>query len=307
MLSLRGRLPLSAIEPQGQCSQRGCKALSSNGVNREASQRLAVIGFGAITQEILRALLARGEVGRLESVLVRPDALRRSQHLANGRFVVTDSAATFFKAGADLVIEAAGQGAVAELGPQALAAGIDLVVASTGALADPLLARKLRSSASASAEVWIAPGAVAGIDGLFAARSAGLSWVRYTSLKPPQAWIGTPAESLIDADAGETLQVFFEGSARDAALRFPQNANVAATIGLAGLGLDRTEVRLGVEPRLDGPLGIIDARGEFGTFHFEINARATAANPKTSMLTGHSLVAAALGGTRLPVLALLDS
>jgi aspartate dehydrogenase len=79
---------------------------------------------------------------------------------------------------------------------------------------------------------------------------------------------------------------------------YPQNANVAATIALAGLGLDRTRVKLGADPKVAGPLGIIDADGEFGTFRFEILALASPSNPKTSALTGHSLASAALDGMR---------
>ena len=39
--------------------------------------------------------------------------------------------------------------------------------------------------------------AVAGLDGLLAARTAGLRRVLYTSIKPPVAWDGTPAETIL--------------------------------------------------------------------------------------------------------------
>jgi aspartate dehydrogenase len=66
---------------------------------------------------------------------------------------------------------------------------------------------------------------------------------------------------------------------------------VAATIGLFGLGLDRTEVCLGSDPALEGPRAVIEAQGAFGAFRFEIDTRASS-NPKTSAITADSLVTA---------------
>jgi aspartate dehydrogenase len=170
------------------------------------------------------------------------------------------------------------------------------LIASVGALADSALARTLVAVAPHGTELWIASGAVAGIDGLIAARSAGLRTVRYTSLKGPNAWKGTPAQDLLGENARTKRVIFFSGSARQAALQYPQNANVGATIALASLGLDRTHVALGSDPDVGGPLGIIEAEGEFGQFKFEILALASMTNPKTSALTGHSLVTAACDG-----------
>ena len=173
--------------------------------------------------------------------------------------------------------------------------------ASTGILADRGFAGDLVRAAAAGAEIWIASGAVAGIDGLLGARTAGLQSVTYTSVKGPHAWKGTPGEGLIDASAKER-HVFFRGTAREAASQYPQNANVGATIALAGLGLDRTQVHLASDPSVAGPLGIIEATGEFGSFLFEILALASPTNPKTSALTGHSIVSAALDGMCFRVL-----
>jgi aspartate dehydrogenase len=158
-------------------------------------------------------------------------------------------------------------------------------------LADAGFAAEL---ARAGEAIWIPSGAIAGIDGLLAARTAGLQRVTYTSIKPPLAWKGTPGERLVAGLADKVT--FFEGSARQAAMQYPQNVNVGATVSLAGLGLDRTQVRLVSDPEASGPLGIIDAEGAFGTFRFEVLAYASPDNPKTSLLTAHSVLAALLEG-----------
>src|SRR6185436_9288155 len=118
--------------------------------------------------------------------------------------------------------------------------------------------------------------------------------------KPPAAWDGTPGERLLIGPARQARTVFFEGSAREAATSYPQNANVGATVSLAGLGLDRTRVRLVSDPSATGPLGIIEAEGDFGRMRFEILAYASPRNPKTSLLTAHSMLIALREGVCFP-------
>jgi len=258
--------------------------------------RIAVIGYGAIADEMVRCLEARDEIAALAGILVRPERLAELTRKAADRFAVVDALPHLLDLQPDIVVEAAGHGAVVRFGPDILAQGSDLLIASVGALADQELSRTLVAAAAPGAELWIASGAVAGIDGLLAARSAGLRSVTYTSLKEPKAWNGTPAQKLLDESAKTQRVIFFKGNAREAALQFPQNANVGATIALASLGLDRTRVQLGSDPHVAGPLGIIEAEGDFGRFNFEILALASPTNPKTSALTGHSMVAAARDG-----------
>jgi aspartate dehydrogenase len=271
-----------------------------------ALPRVALIGYGAIADEIVRCLEARGEISSLAGILVRPEQRSRLAPKANGRFPVVEDLAALLALEPALVIETAGHDAVARFGAAVLARRIDLLVASVGALTDRRLAQALVAAAPTGTELWIAAGAVAGIDGLLAARTAGLRSVTYTSLKAPEAWNGTPAQAVLAREPAQTERIiFFRGSAREAAARFPKNANVAATIALASLGLDRTQVLLGSDPHVSGPLGIIEAEGEFGRFNFEILALASATNPKTSALTGHSLVAAVRDGMCLRALDLL--
>jgi aspartate dehydrogenase len=56
-------------------------------------------------------------------------------------------------------------------------------------------------------------------------------------------------------------QIFFRGSAREAAYRFPVSANVAAISALAGIGFDRMNVELVADPNIE-KIAIISLRAE---------------------------------------------
>lgn len=265
------------------------------GKDQAARPRIGIIGYGALGQEMVRTFSRLGELETVAAVLVRPG--RADPDIARIRWV-TD-ASGMIAGGPTVVAECAGHGAVLEYGPMLLEAGIDLIVSSVGCLADGAVAERLRASEQGGGRVLIPAGAVAGLDGLLAARLAGLRRVRYDSFKPPKAWRGTRAELILDLDHADEERVFFEGSARDAARDYPKNANVAAAVAFAGIGLDRTQVRLISSRRVSDPLGVIEAEGDFGVFRFEVLARASA-NPKSSALAAHSLVQCARLGLAFP-------
>jgi len=192
-----------------------------------------------------------------------------------------------------LIVECAGHAALAEHGCAVLERGVDLITISLGALADPVLAKKLSSAArSGGAQLHLASGAIGALDCLQAAKVGGLSKVTYIGRKPPRSWEGSPAENRLDLDTLEAAATHFEGTARDAAVAYPKNANVAAAVALAGSGFDSTWVKLVADPSITVNIHEIHAVGAFGRFSFHIEGHALPDNPRSSALAAMSAISA---------------
>lgn len=249
--------------------------------------RVLLIGYGAIGTWVAERLVGRPDL-TIAAALVRPgrEAVARAA-LGDGPVLATDAGQ--LKTEIDVALECAGHAGLATHGPAILSAGVDLGIVSIGALADPALAESLEAAANAGgASVTILSGALAAVDALAAARIGGLDRVVYTGRKPPLAWAGTPAEALTDLTTLTEAFTLFDGSARDAARQFPKNANVAATVGLAGLGLDGTQVRLVADPAATGNTHEVTAVGAFGSLNVSLSGKPLATNPKSSALTAMS-------------------
>ncbi|MDB5903375.1 MAG: putative L-aspartate dehydrogenase [Betaproteobacteria bacterium] len=250
---------------------------------------VALIGSGAIACVMARSLLEQHPQVRLVGALDQNVA--RARQRMDARIPLTASLDELLGWGPELVVECAGHAALAEHGAAVLTRGVDLLVASVGALARPELESALRAAAlTGGTHIRIPSGAIGGLDALASARVGGLDSVRYVGRKPVNAWRGTPAEKVIDLDTVTTATVIFEGSARDAALTYPQNANVTAATALAGIGFDATHVTLYADPAARGNEHQIDAEGRFGSFRFSVINVPLPENPKTSSLAAYSLL-----------------
>jgi aspartate dehydrogenase len=252
---------------------------------------VVLIGYGAIAKLVPEGLAADDESAIVAGILVRPNKLDAARAALPKTIAVITSPQEITPIRPDLVVECAGQGAVGDYGAAVLAAGYDFMLVSTGALVDDELRSDLIETAQRNGVRLLVPaGATAGLDGLAALRAGGLRGVRYTSTKPARAWKGTPAETEFDLDGLTEATVIFTGSAREAARRYPKNANIAATIALAGLGLDETQVRLVADPAATDNAQRIEAEGKFGTLRIDVTGAPIPGNPKTSANTAFSLL-----------------
>lgn len=86
-------------------------------------------------------------------------------------------------------------------------------------------------------------------------------------------------------------QEIFSGSAKEAIQLFPRNMNIAIAVSLAGIGSERTSVKVIADPQIEKNMHTIFAQGTFGEFTFEVVNEAMTENPKTSYLAALSVLA----------------
>ncbi len=253
--------------------------------------KTVIIGLGAIGRMVIDGLTENGSGVRLCGAAVRPARATEAREQLAPEVAVFTSVEEVISAQPDMVAECAGQAALRQYGEALLEAGIDLMIVATGALADGAYrARLLAAAETGSARLHVPSGATAGLDGLGALKAGGLEKVTYISTKPSHAWKGTPAEWNFNLEGLKKKTVIYEGRAEAAALDYPQNANLAATIAMAGAGFDNTFVRLVADPDAVVNSGRIEAKGAFGDMLMEMRGKSMPDNPKTSAVTALSLI-----------------
>ncbi len=254
-------------------------------------KRALLIGFGAIGRLVLDQVASDATL-RVTHLLERPDRRDELSHALGAGITVIGELAELTEP-PDCAIECAGHAAVLEYVVPLLERGVNVALVSVGALARPEVPELLETAArQGRSQLTLVSGAIGGLDALSAAKVGGLDEVIYTGRKPPLGWLGTPAERAVDLNALTQPAVIYTGSARDAARLYPKNANVAATVSLAGLGLDRTQVTLVADPAVARNVHHVVARGAFGELEITLSGKPLPENPKTSSLAAYAAVRA---------------
>lgn len=258
---------------------------------------VGLIGCGAIGASVAEAF-ARGEVPGAELRAVYDHERRRAEAVATSVMppatVAADVAELLQTEGLSIVVEAASQQAVHEYGAEVLRAGCDLLILSVGALLEPPGSELSALAARTGRRLYIPSGGIVGIDGLKAAAFRGeVDTVVLTTRKHPSA---LAPETLMErlhlhpSEVHEPLLVY-EGPAREAVRYFPANVNVAATLSLAGIGPERTTVRILADPRSTLNVHEIYIRGAFGEISLTVRNLTHPQNPRTSLLAVLSVLA----------------
>ena len=254
--------------------------------------RVALLGGGTIARLVLEqrppgieivALAGRGPASR-GAALAREFAI---PYLMDIRALVA--------ARPDVVVEAASHEAVREHLVPLLDAGVSVVVLSAGALADDTLRAGAESAARKTGALFFVPsGGIGGLDALKTACLAGVDEVSIQVAKPPPAWKGIPyVEKLgVDLERLTAAKTLFDGPAREGVPHFPQNVNIAAVLSLAGIGMDRTRLKVVADPSLTLNTHTIRVAGAAGRMTVVLENVPAPENPKTSWLACYSVLAA---------------
>jgi len=190
-----------------------------------------------------------------------------------------------------LIIEAASSSISYEVAKEALEAGKDIMVMSTGGLLGRPDIFKLAKKRKA--RIYLPSGAICGLDGVKSAMMAKVKSVTLTTKKPPAGLKDAPyvIEKNIDLDAVRKETVIFEGTAQAAVKGFPKNVNVSATLSLCGLGAKDTKVRIIASPGCKSNIHQIEVEGDFGRLKAVTENAPMPDNPKTSYLAALSAIA----------------
>ncbi|WP_306328065.1 aspartate dehydrogenase domain-containing protein [Streptomyces venezuelae] len=256
------------------------------------ARKVGVVGWGAIGR-IVGTALADGQVDGAELVCVVDN--RPLGDAAPAPQVPFEEALER----CDLIVEAAGQGVVREWGERVLRSGTDLLIASSGAMTDEELAKRLLAAGPGRA--YFTGGAVGGLDLLQAARCLGpLDEVRLTTTKLPstleQPWMDQELLTRMRTATGP-VEVM-TGTAREVPVKFPKSTNVAASVALAVGDLDAVRVRVVADPAAHHTRHVIEASGAHGAYRFEVAHLPDPDNPATSQVVPYAVLRglAALAG-----------
>lgn len=253
--------------------------------------KVGIVGCGCIGSKLCRAVSSgtvRAEVVALNDIN-REHAERVKQELSLSAEIVSFEELVAL---CDVIAECAAAECAPKVAEAAISSGKAALIMSVGGLMrHPALFDRIRET---GARVIIPSGAIAGVDAIEAAAQDSLDEVVLTTTKPPAGLRGAPylAEKGIDLDGIEQQTVVFEGTAFDAVAAFPKNVNVAATLSFAGIGPQRTKVRVVADPSASANMHEVRATGAFGTLVTKTQNVPSEDNPKTSRLAALSAISA---------------
>ena len=258
---------------------------------------VGIIGLGTIGKVVAKAL-DEGIMGlRLQAVASGREDRARS-HLSSLKSPVEVMSIDELAACCDILVDCAPKTIFGEIADAAIAHGRILVtVSGAGILANPGIETRAEEN---NARIILATGALLGLDAVRAAAEGTIHSVKMVTRKPPNALEGAPhiVENNINLEGLNGATRVFKGSAREGAAAFPANVNVAAALGLAGIGADLTQLEVWADPHLDRNTHSIEVDADSASFSFSIQNVQSPENPGTGKITALSVIACLRGLTQ---------
>ncbi len=258
-------------------------------MNREVEPlKVGIVGLGAIGKALAMQLEETLCGVELNAVTVR-DSNKAQSFLSSLKRAPVIVPLDELAQRCDIVIECAPAALLADIGRAVLSAGKKLVVLSSGALlSNPELIALAKET---KGQILIPTGALLGLDAVTAAAEGTIHSVRMVTRKPVKGLLGAPyleSHSICIDNITEATRVF-NGTAREAAVGFPANLNVAVALSLAGIGPDQTMLEIWADPDLTRNTHRIHVEADSASFTMSIE-NIPSENPKTGRITALSVI-----------------
>ncbi|TLX68873.1 MAG: aspartate dehydrogenase [Thaumarchaeota archaeon] len=260
-------------------------------------KKVAVIGYGSIGKEIIAAT-EKGEIPNAKIVALFDKEARVIHSLDNDdiEFHLFTNFDEFYNSpiysDLDVIIECASKDAVRDYGKKIIESRKDVIILSVGAFSDKQYLTELQNLSNLNkTRILIPTGAIAGLDSIRSVKKY-LDSLTITTTKHPKSLVGAPyfKSSKIKLDEISEKTVLYEGNAITAIEYFPANVNVAVSIALAGIGLEKTQVRIIADPMISVNKHEILGKGSFGEILIIVQNIPSPANPRTSYLASLSAI-----------------
>jgi aspartate dehydrogenase len=240
-------------------------------IEANETKKVGLIGAGAIGT-VLAEAIERKLVVCNELVVYDFDASKAEKLKHALKFPVTlvGSFEELLAAKPDVIVEAASQAAAKEYVPKIAKTKIPIIVMSTGALLD------LDVDMS---RVHVPSGAIGGLDAISSAAMAGIGELTLTSRKSPKAFNLTNTFE----------QVVYEGTAEEAAKKFPREMNVAATLAIT-VKPAKVHVQVISDPNVTRNTHQIHVKWQYGEMQLQFQNQPHPDNPHTSALAAWAAI-----------------
>lgn len=260
--------------------------------------KIGIVGCGAIGTSLAKAIVRdfkqKAELtGLFDIVPVKTEALSKS--ISTNRRLVTTSIGQLISK-ANLIIECASAKSCWDITQAVLRKKRDIMIMSVGGIISNyrklwLLAKKTGS------KVYIPSGAISGLDGLKAARLGKIKSVTLITTKNPKSFSAVPylIKKKISIDGIKEDTVIFYSSAKEAVSSFPQNINVAGLLSIAGIGADRTKVKIIASPATEKNIHEVRIESDVAKISTRTENVPHPNNPKTSYLAVLAAIATLKG------------
>ncbi len=268
---------------------------AGNGSSRR-TLTVGLAGFGNVGRSIAKRLNG-GEIPGIRLTAVSAQDLDAAS--ARAESIGLDPMPVFVSATqlpvhADVIVECATFDAFPEIVRAAVSAGKTVICVSVGALGANLDLIDLAENSGG--RIVVANGAMPGLDEIRCAREGAIHSVVLTSRIRPdslahEAHVLSQGFDFTNRPPEKPVRVF-SGTAREAAAAFPRHFNVAVSLSLAGIGLDRTRIEVWADADIPGAIHHVEVEADDVSLSLEARNRPSPDNNRTSRIVAPSIMAA---------------